>query len=302
MKKQEEMAMTEKNKRYAFFLGCTVPVRTQGYELSTRAVATALDIELVDLDFNCCGYPLNSLDLRTAQAISLRNLAVAEIEDVKEICTLCSGCGKQLEQVNCAARNDSEFLSLLNKGIAGTNYNYKGTVRVRHFARILYEDITTKRISELTANRLRSFKVAAYYGCHYIRPVKVTGATVDLENPSSLDSLIEATGAFGVEYWGKDKCCGGSLVSVDQAIAFAISRKRLAAIRESKPDAIVLVCPFCGMMLENAQKEIPDDSPAAINIPVLYYPQLLGLALNLPVEQLGLNLNDKGIANLLSKL
>ena len=42
---------------YALFLGCAIPSRLPAYAASTRAVLQHLGVTLLDLDFNCCGYP-----------------------------------------------------------------------------------------------------------------------------------------------------------------------------------------------------------------------------------------------------
>ena len=289
------MAIVEK--KYAFFLGCTAPVRTQNYELSTRRVASELGMMLVDLDFNCCGFPLESLDSRKALAISLRNLAVAEEAGFTDIVTICTGCAGQLEKTNYLVKRDPNLLKLLNEEISETGHCYKGNVQVRHFVRVLYQDITSQMIANRTLKKLNRFKVAPFYGCHYIRPTHVTGAMVELEAPFTLDRLIEATGASTLNYFGKDKCCGGFLLGLNQEVAFSMSQQRINAIKEVSPDAIVLVCPFCGIMMQHTIKEVSVCLEEPLNIPVLDYPQLLGLALGISANQLCL---DQGVEEFLS--
>ncbi|MHA2070029.1 MAG: heterodisulfide reductase-related iron-sulfur binding cluster, partial [Candidatus Thorarchaeota archaeon] len=53
--------------KLAFFVGCTTPARVGAYELSTRRVAEALGVELVDLNFACCGTTyMDSIDRKSA--------------------------------------------------------------------------------------------------------------------------------------------------------------------------------------------------------------------------------------------
>lgn len=278
--------MAKAENKYAFYLGCTAPVRTQNYELSTRRIASELGMKLVDLDFNCCGFPLESLDSRKAMAISLRNLAVAEEAGFTDIVTICTGCAGQLEKTNYYVKRDPNLLRILNKDISKTGYCYKGNVQVRHFVRVLYQDITPQVIAKRVLKKFNLLKVAPFYGCHYIRPTYVTGALAELEVPFTLNSLIEVTGVSTLNFSGNDRCCGGFLLGLNQDLAFSMSQQRINEIRKVAPDAIVIVCPFCGMMLQNTIKEVSAGLEAPLIMPVLYYPQLLGLALGVDADQL----------------
>jgi len=86
--------------KYALFLGCTIPVRSQNYEISARNVAKKLGMDLVDLEeFSCCGFPVKSTSTEAALAIAARNLAIAS-EKKLEICTLCNACTGVLTEAN----------------------------------------------------------------------------------------------------------------------------------------------------------------------------------------------------------
>ena len=56
-------------------------------------------------------------------------------------------------------------------------------------------------------------------------------------------------------------------------------------------DAIVTVCPMCQMNLEAYQKKICRLQNEDLRQTVLYLPQFIGLALGLPEEKLGIDLN-----------
>ena len=66
--------------KFALFLGCQIPAHLNQYEISARAVLKRLDVGLVDIkQFNCCGYPVRSLDFKTFVLFSARNLALIDL-------------------------------------------------------------------------------------------------------------------------------------------------------------------------------------------------------------------------------
>jgi heterodisulfide reductase subunit B len=286
--------------RLALYLGCTVPVRAMNYELSARRTAERLGIELVDLDsFACCGYPTRSLSWEAALLMAANNLALAE-EQGMDICTLCSACTSTLVEANKRLQEDGDLRDRLNRQLAeSTGRQYDGTVKVRHYARILYEDIGPQRLremAELTLAQgqgvdLSSFGFAAHYGCHYLKPAHIYGGLDDPENPHTLSELIEATGARLVPYEEENECCGGGILAIDQETALAITKGKLDHICAAGADGMVLICPFCDIMYEINQRSIERQFEVTYRLPVLYYPQLLGLALGFTPDEMGFRLN-----------
>ncbi len=287
-------------REYAFFLGCTVPVRALNYEISARRVADAFGIKLVDLeDFMCCGFTIKSIDQRAALLMAARNLAIAE-ENKRDICTLCSACTSFLTEVNKELKEDKGFREEVNKDLASIGKKYNGTVEVKHFARILYDDVGIPKIQEGIINPLRGLKIAAHYGCHYLKPSEIYNFE-DPEAPFTLDRLIEATGATSVGYMNKNMCCGGGILGIDEDTALGMSKVKLDSIKDNA-DAIVLVCPFCDIMYDMNQKRIESKFEIKYEIPVLFYPQLLGMALGFNPQELGIDMNRVRATNLLEKI
>ena len=52
------------------------------------------------------------------------------------------------------------------------------------------------------------------------------------------------------------------------------------------------VCPLCHLMLDAKQKALEHKRKEKIGIPVLYVSQLVGIALGLDPDELGLNMNS----------
>jgi heterodisulfide reductase subunit B len=278
--------------KYALYLGCTAPVRAMNYELAARNTANRLGIELVDVnDFGCCGFPLKSVHHETALLLSARNLALAE-EQGLDICALCSSCTGTLAEANHALQGDHELRERVNDKLeATTGRRYNSTVRVRHLARILYEEVGLERIRETLTVDLSSLRLAAHYGCHYLKPVEAHDRFDDPENPHSLDRLIEALGASSIYYEGREQCCGGGILGADEKTALALPHLKLERAVAAGADAMVVICPFCDIMYELQQRRIEKLYETRYNLPVVFYPQILGLAMGLSADEVGLPLN-----------
>ena len=286
--------------RFAFYLGCTVPVRAMNYELASRRTAERLGIEFVDVDgFACCGYPARALDWEAALLMAANNLALAE-EQGLDVCTLCSACNGTLVEANKRLRENEELRARTNEQLTErTGLQYNGTVAVRHYARILYEEIGIKRLRALVqeaADRsegtdLSSFGFAAHYGCHYLKPAHIYDGLDDPEDPHTLGDLIEVTRAQLVPYEDEGDCCGGGILAVDERTALAMAKAKLDHIQASEADGMVLLCPFCNIMYEINQRSIERQYDVTYHLPVLFYPQLLGLALGFTPQEMGLKLN-----------
>ena len=278
--------------RYALYLGCTAPVRAMNYEKATRNIAARLDIELVDInDFACCGFPVKSVHSYAALLMAARNLALAEQQGV-DVCALCSSCTGTLAEANRVLREDPALRERINQDLRVTaSLEYQGSVRVRHFVRLLYEEVGLDRIRGSICVDLSGLRLAAHYGCHYLKPSEAHDHFDDPDNPTSLDELIEATGAHSILYEGRDQCCGGGILGADEQTALALPHLKLARVAASGADALVIVCPFCDIMYELQQRRIEKLYDVRFNLPIIFYPQLLGLAMGLSADEVGLPLN-----------
>lgn len=300
MKKQEASATA--TQRYALFIGCTIPVRARHYELSMRQVAHAFGVELVDLpEFSCCGFPLGSINKRTSMLMAARNLSIAEDVGL-DICTMCSACTSILSEVNWLIKNDPKIRDSIQSDLAELGRKYNGTTGVKHVARIFYEDIGVDKLKASVNRDMSNLEFASHYGCHYLKPSEYYGGFDTPEDPQSLDVLISAIGASPADYESKRECCGGALLAIDENISMQMSRDKLEHVKASGADAINLICPFCSVMYDDSQRRIERTFGTEYNIPVLYYPQILGLAIGLEPKEIGLNMNRVKTAGLLAKL
>jgi len=290
------------DKSYALFMGCTIPARARNYEMSVRAVASRFGINLVNVEeFACCGFPIAAADHRVSQALGARNLSIAE-ERKLPVCTLCSSCTSALTEVSQHLEEHPEDKEEINRRLARINRHYEGPVEVKHFVRILWEEVGLDRIREVVTRPLEGLRLAAHYGCHFLKPSDVYGGFDQVEDPHSLDELIRITGATPVDYARKKQCCGGSVLVADERTALEIGRDKLAELKGLEADALVVVCPFCGVMFDSQQKKIEKTFEQAFDLPVLYLTQVLGLAMGMDEKELGLGTHAIKTKSVMDKL
>ncbi|UCE38492.1 MAG: CoB--CoM heterodisulfide reductase subunit B [Thermoplasmata archaeon] len=275
------------------------------YELSARKVADRIGIKFVDIpEFSCCGFPLGGIHHSSAVTIAARNLALAEAQGLN-IIALCSACTGHMTEVEKLFANgaNAKDLKRINASLKDLGYQYNGGVKVRHFARVLYEEIGVNKLRKLITDPLTGLKIAPHYGCHYIKPSEIFDGFDDPIHPQSLDKLIEITGATPVQYRDKLQCCGGGILAIDEETPVKMVKQKLDHIKEANVDAMILVCPFCNIMYDEFQPTVESTFDVEYSIPVLYYPQLLGLAMGLdPKKDLAVKQNQVKVTPLLEKI
>jgi len=298
--------------KYAIFLGCTVPTRGINYDVATRNVAKEFGIEFWDsTDFVCCGYPLHAVDHNTYLSLGARNICVAE-EAGLDLVTVCNACTAALTKINKTLKENESERKEINKILESTGHEFKGTANIKHFSRVLYEDVGIDKIKEKINKPLEKLRIAPHNGCHYLKPSEIYDGFDNPIRPVTLKKLIKATEANVVHYENEKQCCGGGILAVEESTSMKMAGKKLEHIRNAGADAMVLQCPFCSIMYDEYQATILDtmqkdngeeEKEETLKIPVLYYPQLLGLALGLdPKTELGLKKNTVKTKNLINML
>ncbi|MFH1436632.1 MAG: CoB--CoM heterodisulfide reductase iron-sulfur subunit B family protein [Pseudomonadota bacterium] len=287
---------------HALFLGCTVPVRALNYELIVRKVAQELGMELADVDdFLCCGYPIGAVSEDAAAAMAARNLAVAGSRNLSIAC-LCSACSGFLSETKRKLEEDEALLGRVNELLSPLGLRYEGNVEVSHFVRLLLDEVGEEKIARAIRKPLDNVSVAVHYGCHYLRPRSHAKDAEDPENPGSLERLVRMTGARTVTYENFLGCCGGGILGIKEQAALGVAGRKLDAVAQAQADSMITICPFCSVMFEGNQKKIEKIRETKYNLPVLYYPQLLGLAMGLSPDDLGFKMNRIKADALLEKL
>jgi len=276
-------------KKYALFLGCVAPARYPGIEAATRAVCKELGMDIVELEgAGCCPAPgvIKSFETDAWLAIAARNLALAQNKGA-DIITICNGCYGSLFDAAHILHNDPEKLRAVNKILREVGMEYNGDVKVHHFAEVFYKEIGLEHLKSHIKNPL-DLKVAVHYGCHFLKPSNIK-ALDDPERPKILDELVEVTGAKSINYKDKMMCCGagGGVRSGNPALATKFTEEKLKNMKAVGAQFIIDVCPFCHLQFDRTQKDVK-----GYDIPVIHLAQLYGLAMGVPKEKLGLDLQE----------
>jgi heterodisulfide reductase subunit B len=239
-------------------------------------------------EFNCCGLPIDSVDHDAMLVLAARNLCLAEQQGL-DILALCPGCAGNLRKVNKSLVEDRTLKEHVNDMLKEIGMQVEGgKIHVRHLIQVLSEDVGFDRIKESVVKPLSGLRVAEHNGCHILRPTKYIGFD-DPENPVILKKLIEATGAECLDYLYETDCCGAPIVGVNDRIPLYLAGDKLRNVKAVHAEALITVCPFCHMMFDINQPRIERLLNEKFGIPVLHYPQLLGLAMGMTPKELAID-------------
>lgn len=279
-----------------YFPGCSMHGTSREFGESLEAVAAALGRELHEIqDWNCCGASSAHVVNRTlAVALPARNLALAEAQGLDEILAPCAACYNRLAGARHALATD-EALRRAMPDILGRPIENR--VAVRNILEVLLE--AAPLIKERMTLHLNGLKVACYYGCLLVRPAAITGFD-DAEQPESMERIATLCGATPVRWNMALECCGGSFSVCRTGSVVRLGRAILADARRAGADAIVVACPMCHSNLDFRQSAIEENGNAPL--PVLYVTELVGLALGLAPEALGLGRHFVSAGPLLASL
>jgi len=283
--------------KYAYYPGCSLEKTQRGYDESVKAVFRELGQELIEIDdWNCCGATMYmSIQETVALAVSARNLALAEKMGM-DIVAPCSSCYTVLFKTNRILNQIPEMFADVNEALAEGSLNYSGKTKVRHPLDILANDVGIDTIQKKVKRNLNGLKIAPYYGCQIVRPDKTFD---DREDPILMDRLFRRCGGEIVYFPMKVRCCGGMLMTTFEDTALKLNRDLLECATVHGADVIVTTCPLCHMNLEAYQDKINRTFNTNFSIPILYFTQLLGIALGINDKTIGL---DSGFIPLGNKI
>ncbi|MCW4000835.1 MAG: CoB--CoM heterodisulfide reductase iron-sulfur subunit B family protein [Candidatus Bathyarchaeota archaeon] len=271
--------------KWLIYLGCAVPYRVASYEISARKILAKLGVELIEMpEFNCCGLPFDPVSHETMLIMAAKNLAVAEQQGLN-ILTLCPGCAGTLKKVNKILKEDKAQREQINAHLKEAGLEFKGIIETKHLLQFLKEDIGIDKVKAAVTNPLTGLNVAEHNGCHILRPKEYIGFD-DPEDPQTLKMLIEATGATCLDYIDETECCGAPSVGVSDKVALALARDKLSHIKMVEAQALITICPFCHIMYDTNELRIEKTFNEVYGIPILHYPQLLGLAMGMSPDEL----------------
>lgn len=268
--------------KYGYYPGCSLRSSAKEYDLSLRLSFAQLGIELVELeDWNCCGAVHG--EGKGVIALPARNLALTEVQGLDTIIAPCSGCYRNLRRASQAVEKDKATRQMVNASLA-EGLQLKGNVRVLHPLYVLLQEYGLERVKAQVVRPLTGMKVAAYYGCMLTRPKDQFDST---ERPKGLDDFLGALGATPVDYPFRAKCCGGALAISHSGVTARLTGNVLDSAKGAGADVVTLACPMCHTALDLYQGKAERAVGRPLDLPVLYFTQLLGLALGIEASQLG---------------
>ena len=168
--------------------------------------------------------------------------------------------------------------------------DYEGDVKILHLLELLRDEIKFENIAKKVVKPLKNLKIANYYGCLLVRPKEI--GLDDVENPTILENLMTVLGAEAIDFPYKTECCA-SYQTVDKPEIVADRTYHILTSAQSLGAEIVsLSCPLCAFNLDHRQKETVQKFPEFKHIPILYFTQLMAIALGCPEEALRFDLHN----------
>ncbi len=269
--------------KYSYYPGCSLLSTAAEYARSAEGVLEALGVELEEVDdWVCCGAtPAHAMNHTLSIALPAISCASAEKQG-NDILTCCAACYSRLKLANHELKEDPELLVQINEVI---EENYSANIDVVHLTEVLKNNIGIDAIKKRVVKPLQGLKVACYYGCLIARLPEELRID-NTEYPTLIDDLLQAVGAEPVDWPYKTECCGAALTLSRQETVIRLSGNIVEMAKECGADVIAVVCPLCQANLDMYQADSEAKSGKQLGVPVLYFTQLMALAMGLPPEQL----------------
>ena len=305
--------MKTEYKRVAYYPGCALEGTGHAYNKSTKEVGKALGLELDEVkNWNCCGaMEVKNIDPKVQTYLSSRVLSIAANEmGAQVVMAPCNGCYHNLKKAEHELAHDAgsrDVVDRISRKAGHATYE-AGQVETIHALDWIKDGIGEEELKRRVRNSLKGLKIANYYGCMYTRPrhifpEKDQGAgTESTSQPHFMDDLLAAAGAENVDFPLKTACCGGAHVLSDSDTSTKLVLNILRAAEAAGADVIATECPTCHSGLEMHQVRAEKVLGEKTKVRMLYFTQLLGIALGLAPRKLSVHENvSDGLAVLKEK-
>lgn len=297
--------MSERKKNYdrvAYYPGCALEGSGHAYNRSTKAVGKALGLKLDEVkNWNCCGaMEVKNIDPKIQTYLSSRVMSIAVQEMGHDVVMApCNGCYHNLKKAEYDLSHDAasrEVVDKLSKK-AGHGTYAAGSVETIHALDWIKDAIGEDGLAARVKHSLAGLKVANYYGCMYTRPRHIFPekdrgpGSESTSEPHFMDDLLAAAGAENVDFPLKTACCGGAHTLSDSDTSTKLVVNILRAAEAAGADVIATECPTCHSGLEMHQIRAEQRHGIVTSVKILYFTQLLGLALGLSPRKVGVHEN-----------
>jgi heterodisulfide reductase subunit B2 len=306
----------EKYKNVAYYPGCALEGTGHAYNKSTKAIGKALDLGLEEVkNWNCCGaMEVKNVDPKLQTYLSSRVMSIASNEMKHDVVMApCNGCYHNLKKAEYDLENDAasvEVVEQISKKAGHETYK-AGSIETIHALDWIKKAVGEEELEKKIKGGLKGLKVANYYGCMYTRPRNIFpekdqgGDSESTDKPHYMDDLLAVAGADNVDFPLKTACCGGAHTLSDSDTSTKLVLNILMAAEASGAEVIATECPTCHSGLEMHQIRAEKMFGKKTNVKIVYFTQLLGMALGLSKRKVGLQENisdsyalmkEKGIA------
>lgn len=295
-------SVEKKYHKVAYYPGCALEGTGHPYNRSTKAIARELGLDLVEVDnWNCCGaMEVKNIDPGVQTYLSSRVMSTAANEmDMDVVMAPCNGCYHNLKKAEYDLAHDVQSVKVVDllSEKAGHPAYRSGQVETIHALDWIKESIGEDGLRERVKNSLSGLKIANYYGCMYTRPrhiypEKDAGpASESTHKPHFMDDILAAAGAENVDFPLKTACCGGAHTLSDSDTSTRLVLNILQTAKMAGADLVATECPTCHSGLEMHQIRAEKVLGETVDIKILYFTQLLGLALGLGPKKVGVHEN-----------
>jgi heterodisulfide reductase subunit B2 len=269
----------------AYYPGCSLHSTSAEYNHSTEAVCAELGLRLIEPHgWVCCGSSAaHRANPEEALRLPMENLALIEQSGFKEVTMPCAACFNRHKVALHEIRSHPGHKAGLDRAIG---YEYQDTVQVSTLSDAILTHVGKEKIVTHVKKPLKGLRVVCYYGCLLTRPPQVTGAKHP-ENPTELDDLMLALGAEVVDWSYKTTCCGAAHSLTRPDIVLKLSGDLIQHARQAGADVIAVSCPLCHTNLDARQFQMKLGEP----MPVMFFTQLMAIALGLPTKTAALHKN-----------
>ena len=277
--------------KVAYWPGCVSRGFTPELHGAMAKIAPLLDLELVELDrASCCGAGvIAEHNQELADTLNARTFALAQqVESATLMMNICSTC--QGAQTECQERLDAnaDYREHVNRHLADDGLQYEKGLTNKNLLWLLVEDMGLDELKSRVKRPLTDLRVGPFYGCYIVRPTDRLGIDRDHPRDMYLHQVIDALGGTVIEYAGQYKCCGFPIITMNKEVSLKQAGRHLGDAVDADADCLVTPCPLCHLNLDLQQPLAERVVGRNLNMPVLHLPQLIGLALGLEPNELGM--------------
>ena len=271
--------------KVGIYPGCSLTGTAKEYNESVFALASAFGIEFAQIpEWNCCGATAaHNINKELSLALPTRIMALAEQSGIEEVVVPCAACYNRLIVTQSELKKHPELKNRITEVI---EMNYAGSLKILN----VIEWIDKYIIPNIDEKIVKPFnhKVACYYGCLLVRPGKILNYD-RVEDPQTMDIVMNKIGATSVDYPFKTECCGAGLSISRTDIVSKLSGKLLEDAENRGAEAIIVACPMCQSNLDMRRNNINKYWNKKFKIPVIFVTQAIGCSIGLPASKIGLN-------------